>query len=144
MQVEIKRKQKNRNMKTRISQLAAITLFSLILLVGNVNAKGTEKNASSHENIEASLELENWMVNDNLWDINNTFKFENANEESLELESWMTNDEIWKMENTFETEKEQTLAIEPWMTDENIWNQYLKELENAISFIRFLGGCNLL
>ncbi len=109
-------------MKTRISQLVAITLFSLILLVGNVNAKGTESHASSHENIEATLELEDWMTNDNIWDINNASAFENVNEESLKLESWMVNDETWKLGNTFETEKEKTLAIEPWMTNENIWN----------------------
>jgi len=109
-------------MKTRISQLVAITLFSLILLVGNVNAKGTEKYASNHENIEASLELENWMINDDFWNVNCPFKFVNANEESLELESWMTNDKTWKLVNTFDTEKEQTLAIEPWMTNESIWN----------------------
>ena len=109
-------------MNKRISQLAAITLFSLILLVGNVNAKGTEIAASSHEVVETTLELENWMINDNLWETNNILGLENANEESLELESWMTNDEAWELENTFETEKEQPLVIEPWMTNENIWN----------------------
>ena len=111
-----------KNMKTTISQLAAITLFSLILLVGNVNAKGTEKYASSHENIEASLELENWMTNDNIWNINNNLVFENANDELLELENWMTNDKVWELETIVETETEQTLAFEPWMTDESIWN----------------------
>lgn len=109
-------------MKTRISQLAAITLFSLLLLVGNVNAKGTEITASSNENIEATLEIENWMINDNFWDSNNSWGFETANDEFLELENWMTNDKVWKLEITVETETEKTLAIEPWMTSENIWN----------------------
>ena len=111
-------------MKTTISQLAAITLFSLILLVGNVNAKGTEIAASSHENIEATLEIENWMINDSLWDINNNLEFENANEELLELENWMTNDKVWELETAVETEIEieRSLVFEPWMIDENIWN----------------------
>ena len=109
-------------MKTRINQLTAITLFSLILLVGNVNAKGTEIAASSHENIEATLEIENWMISDSLWDINNNFEFENANDELLELENWMTNDKVWELETAVETEIEKSLVFEPWMIDENIWN----------------------
>ncbi len=109
-------------MKTRISQLAAITLFSLILLVGNVNAKGTEIDASSHEAVETTLEIENWMINDFIWDTNNNLGFENTNDELLELENWMTNDKVWELETTVETETEQALAFETWMIDENIWN----------------------
>lgn len=108
-------------MKTRINQLAAITLFSLILLVGNVNAKGTEIAASNHENIEATLEIENWMINDFIWDTNNNLGFENTNDELLELENWMTNDKVWGLNTSIETETEKSLAFEPWMTDENIW-----------------------
>ena len=112
------------NMKTRISQLAAITLFALIFLAGNVNAKGTELNASSHESIETTLELENWMVNDNLWTTDGAITLENAVEESLDLESWMTNESIWETESLVivEKETEQELAIEPWMTNENNWS----------------------
>ncbi len=109
-------------MKTRISQLTAITLFALFFLVGNVNAKGTELDVSGHENIEATLELENWMVNDNFWYTGNTFALKNENEETLELECWMTNEKTWELENTVKIETEQALAFEPWMTDENIWD----------------------
>ncbi|MCF6356549.1 MAG: hypothetical protein L3J54_01975 [Draconibacterium sp.] len=109
-------------MNTRISQLAAITLFSLILLVGNVNAKGTESHASKHENIEATLELEDWMINDNLWEVKNNLTLEKTTDEFLELENWMTNDNVWEFEAKYETETEQSLVFEPWMTDNNIWN----------------------
>ncbi len=107
-------------MKTRINQIVALAFLAIFILAGNVNAKGTEHNASSQEIIENSLELEDWMVNDNFWSINNIITFENATEEILQLESWMTNDNVWETEEIVETEQE--LAIETWMTDENIWN----------------------
>lgn len=112
-------------MKTRISQITAIALFALIILVGNVNAKGTELVASNHENIEIALELENWMTNANFWDTEDNMVIETANEATLELESWMTNKNIWELENQIklETETEQILTFEPWMTNKNTWNR---------------------
>ena len=113
------------NMKTRINHIVAVTFFALFILVGNVNAKGTELSASSHENIEATLELENWMTNDNFWALDASLVLEEENETALELENWMTNETAWELENTFvvETETEESLAFEPWMTNENIWNK---------------------
>ncbi len=112
-------------MKTKINHIAAITLFALIILIGNVNAKGTEIHASNHENIEVALELENWMTDANFWDMGNRLVIETANDEALELESWMTNKNTWELENTseLEIETEQVLTFEPWMTNENIWNK---------------------
>jgi len=109
-------------MKTTFSQIVAIAFFGLFLLVGNVNAEGTEKSASGHENIEAALELENWMVNDNLWKTKELVKFENAEDETLVMESWMTAESTWELKNTVELETETALEFEPWMTNENIWN----------------------
>ncbi len=107
-------------MKTRINQIVALAFLAIFILAGNVNAKGTEHNALSQENIESSLELEDWMINDNFWSTDNFTTFENATEELLQMESWMTNDNVWETENIVETE--QKLTIETWMTDENIWN----------------------
>ena len=86
-------------MKTRISQIAAAAFFALFILVGNVNAKGTELDASSHENIEAALEIENWMVNDNFWKTAVTFTLEKVSEQILVLENWMTNNNVWEDSN---------------------------------------------
>ena len=110
-------------MKTRISQIVAVTFFALFILVGSVNAKRTENSASSHEN-ETALELENWMVNENYWETSDNFEFVSATDETLEVESWMTNENTWEPENKIdlETETEEALALEPWMTNENIWN----------------------
>ena len=109
-------------MKTRISKLVAITFFALFILVGNVNAKGTEKNASSHE-VETTLELENWMLNENYWESGISFDLVNVTDESLEIETWMTNENTWEPVNkiNLETETEQELLVESWMTNENIW-----------------------
>ncbi len=109
-------------MKTRYSQIVAVAFLGLFLLVGNVNAEGTEKSASSHENIEAALELENWMVNDNFWTTKEFVQLENAKDETLVVESWMTSESTWELETTIQSETESALEFEPWMTNENIWN----------------------
>ncbi len=112
-------------MKTTINQLAAITLFALLFFVGNVNAKGTELDALNQIETEETLEIENWMVSDNIWDSGTTYIFEKANEIYLELESWMTEDSIWETNKTIntDTEIEKELTIAPWMVNENIWNK---------------------
>lgn len=110
-------------MKTRISQLAAITLFTLFFLVGNVNAKGTELEASNLENIEETLELENWMINNSYWETETNFFIKQATEENMKLEGWMTNKNTWEVNSTVNLEAETELVIENWMTNENIWNR---------------------
>ena len=104
-------------MKTRITQLVA-ALFFVLVLAGNVNATKHDVNASSHENIETALELENWMMDENVWNTS-VFSITEATETDLEMENWMTDEIVWEVEN-------QGLAIESWMTDENIW-----EVESA-------------
>ena len=107
-------------MKTKINQIATIVFIALFILVGNVNAKGTEKSTPKNESIENKLELEGWMINDNLWNCVGVISFENEVEEALQLENWMTNDKVWESEIIIE--EEQILEVEPWMTNENIWN----------------------
>ena len=111
-------------MKTRISQIVTVTFFALFILVGNLNAKGIEKIASSLEN-ETALELENWMINENYWESSNNFDFVNVTDETLEVECWMTDVNTWEPENKIDlvTETEQALEFEPWMTNDNIWNK---------------------
>ena len=104
-------------MKTTVKQIAAVTFIALILLVGNAKADGTETIASSHENIETTLQLENWMTDETIWNTN-SLEFVQETEATLELENWMINDDKWNTENTYiETE----LTVEPWMIDNNIW-----------------------
>jgi hypothetical protein len=111
-------------MKTTVKQLAAGTFIALLLLVGNVNAEGTEAKASSHETIETTLQLEKWMTDEFIWNTNsvNITDFSQETETGLELESWMTNQESWSLSNSFVEETEAAMELENWMTNETEWN----------------------
>lgn len=114
---------KTENMKTTMKQLAAGTFIALILLVGNVNAKGTQAKASSQET-ETSLQLEKWMTDKSIWDSKSTFNFEIGQEKEtgLSLENWMTKAEAWNLNTSFAEEAESTMKVENWMTSEETWN----------------------
>lgn len=107
-----------------MKQLTAATFIALILLVGNVNAKGTEVKASGHENIETTLQLEKWMTSETVWNTNsvNATKFVNETETSLEVENWMTNEKTWNLNNNFVQETESGMELESWMASEKVWN----------------------
>jgi hypothetical protein len=111
-------------MKTTMKQLAAGTFIALLLLVGNVNAKGTEAKASSHESIETTLQLENWMINEVLWNTNaiNIANLSQETETSLELENWMTSSETWNLNASFIEATDESMELESWMTSEETWN----------------------
>lgn len=112
-------------MKTTMKQLTAGTFLALLLVVGNVQAKGTEAKASDLENIETELKLENWMINDRIWNNETVFFIEEASDETLEVENWMTDKCTWKVKPSFnlETAKDETLEIEGWMTADDNWNK---------------------
>lgn len=111
-------------MKTRINQIAGIVLFAVIFLAGNVKAEGTERTASSHEIIEETLVIENWMINESYWETETTFIIENTSDETLEVENWMTSENNWETAEAIsvEQETETNLEVENWMINENNWN----------------------
>ena len=115
-------------MKTTMKQLAAGTIIALLLLVGNVNAKGTETTASRHENIESTLQLEKWMTNETIWNSNSAkvTAFTQETESNLELESWMTSTETWNRNYSFIQETESGMELENWMTANKSWNVKLE------------------
>ncbi len=129
-------------MKTRISQLAVALFFAFVLITGNVNATEHKTDASSHEYIqEASLKLEKWMMDENVWSTSD-MRLWNSQETNLRLEGWMTNQSVWDVQSdnlnleswmmdenvwevqplAFATEKEKVLEVENWMVNEAIWN----------------------
>lgn len=125
-QKQLVRNQKTiETMKTRMNQFVVVALFSLLMLGGNVSAKGTEIDVSGHENIEEpALLVENWMIDANYWNTSDeTINMSGDTEESLELESWMTDENTWKVSSPVvtENETEKALALESWMVDKNIW-----------------------
>jgi len=126
---------KTENMKTTVKQLTAGTIIALLLLVGNSYAKGTEAKASSHENIETSLQIEKWMTNEVIWN-STTETISTINQESdsgLELENWMTSTETWNLNNNFVEETESGLEIECWMTSEETWNVEKTDAETQLA-----------
>lgn len=110
-------------MKTKMNHLVAIAIFALLILGGNVSAKGTEIIASSHESIkEQALVIEDWMLNENNWE--NWLLMEanqNVAEETIELEYWMIDQNVWTIQVIQENESK--LAMEDWMNNENNWTR---------------------
>jgi len=111
-------------MKTTVKQLAAGTLVALILLVGNVNAEGTQAKASNRETIETTLQLEKWMTDESIWNRNpiSVIDVNTQLEPAMEIENWMTETETWNTENRLVNAPDNALELESWMTNENIWN----------------------
>lgn len=121
-------------MKTIAKQIAAITFSALILLAGTASADGKEMKASGNEIVETSLQLENWMTNENYWNTasSEAASFQLETENTMELESWMTTENAWEVNNTFASEIEAALELEDWMTDTAVWNQYEIETEKTL------------
>jgi hypothetical protein len=66
---------------------------------------------------EDFLEIEPWMTQPLMWE-----KIEVAQEEELTLENWMVDENVWDT-NSFdlEIEKDSQLKVENWMTDIANW-----------------------
>jgi hypothetical protein len=122
-------------MKTTMRQLTAGTFIALLLLVGNVNAEGTEVKASGHENIETTLQVEKWMTEEFLLNSNSVgiSGLTLENESTIEVESWMINPEIWNPVNDFIEETETGLEMENWMTSELTCNVISTETETKLA-----------
>ncbi len=123
-------------MKTTVKQLAAGTLVALLLMVGNVNAEGTETKALVRET-ETTLQVEKWMTDEALWNTNsvNMAALSQETEATLELENWMTSTETGSFNNYFVEEAEENLEVECWMTCDENWNTTtnIEETETALA-----------
>ncbi len=132
-------------MKTTMKHLTAGTFIALILLVSNVKAEGTEVKASGHEIIESTLQIENWMTNDAIWNANKekTADFVQETEMSLELENWMTNSDAWNSKTNFVEETETGLSLENWMMNEKVWNLNTMENETELTVESWMTDNNI-
>ncbi len=111
-------------MKTTMKKLAAGTFITLLVLVVNVKAEGTETKASDRENFESALSLEDWMTDETIWNLATLNNDESANEAEtvIGVEDWMVNPETWNFNNDILVETETVLELESWMTDSETWN----------------------
>lgn len=120
-------------MKTRINQSAVALLIAFIISIGSVQATKRVTKASGHESIiETSLELENWMTDEGLWNTASALIYMELHDEIIELESWMTDSDVWKTTESFDYKKksETSLELEGWMTDESTWSMaWVPEVE---------------
>lgn len=73
------------------------------------------------EEIEETLDVEEWMTNETLFDAYSMY-FEIETEEALELEDWMTKATNFS-NSTFQiiNETENELELEDWMISEKTW-----------------------
>jgi len=151
---QLVRNRKTENMKARFNLKTVALVIAVIFTVGTANATEKLTKASSRENIvETSLQLENWMTDDNIWNKSSAFNYSEVADSKLEIENWMTNSDVWstsekfvyneisdaslEMENWmtdvfawnvkvpshFENENETELQLENWMVNENVWNR---------------------
>lgn len=120
-------------MKTIAKQLAAGTFIALLLMGGNV--KATETKTSSRAMDETTLQLEEWMTDEIVWNTNslNITEFAVEAETSLELENWMTSENSWDVYNTFVEEVESEMGLEVWMTNDETWNTVNNDIESELT-----------
>ena len=118
-------------MKTTVKQLAAVTFIAFLLLIGKVNANGTETKASGRENIETTLHLEKWMTEEANWNTNSSMfaEFVQETDAKLEFENWMVNAESWNLNNILVEEVDPGLEFEDWMICEAKWENVNNENE---------------
>ena len=73
------------------------------------------------EETEQNLQLEDWMVNDNLFYINTNW-VNVETEPALQLEDWMMNQDLFNVKALeISNETESPLLMEDWMTNTKIW-----------------------
>ncbi len=116
-----------KTIKLSIRQIVPALFFILLILGGNVNAKGTEVAiASGLENtVESEMIVEDWMVNENYWNVaESTFGYTVENDADLQVENWMTDENTWTLSSvvSLEEETENELTLDNWMVNTDYWN----------------------
>lgn len=137
-------------MKTQILSLIILLMLSVNLFAEPTVPENKEDNVDLNKlgwmtNVveDESLEIESWMINDDLWNkyakstTNDVLDSEN---ESIPLQSWMTDSKLWKLKRevdfTIKTVfingvqyrafkvpvyKDRPVHIQKWMIDEKLW-----------------------
>jgi hypothetical protein len=86
-------------MKTNLLYTTAATLFLVFFLTSALLP--TETNVETESvNTEESLEIEEWMISDTYWGVEEKTQEKEVSvkeekEEPLEVENWMVNEEYW-------------------------------------------------
>lgn len=139
-------------MKTQLFTLA----FAMMISINGLFAENSKLNATPDQvtinelfavsSEEASLEIQDWMTNNEQWNKNMELPVIDTvleAEASLEIESWMTDNKLWQPKSTitfsgnsiningvvykiydYNNDKEQPLNIESWMLNDKMWKRY--------------------
>jgi len=101
---------------TSIANAQGISAF-IAMLSPATNIANTSLEAVSNMNVTAeadnSLEVENWMSNDNYWT-------GSEQDNQLGIEDWMSNENYWGV-NENENVSDSPLTIQNWMTSNSYW-----------------------
>lgn len=132
-------------MKTTIKNFAAGTILTIVLLFATNNINATELSALSNET-EASLKIEKWMTDEELWNSKKMMveEFDFLETESpLQFESWMTNSNLWNSTMELEIETEQGLELENWMIDASNWVVIETVVDDALTVESWMTDKNI-
>jgi hypothetical protein len=121
-------------MKTTVKQITAGAFLAILLLIGNTNVKGSETE-SLNQTIETALNVENWMINETVWDTKSltNYEIDLAAETIMGSENLMTSENTLSLSNYFVVENEAGLELENWMTCEKVWNSEETEVEAELT-----------
>ena len=130
-------KTKNNVQKTNgKSTGVAATIFAIALAISNLSfASGNTMNALNailEEEIENTLELENWMTNETNFYASVSVDVES--EKVLDMEEWMVAENNFFSEMNIENSSEETMEMEDWMVDEKVFEAKIenrKKTENS-------------
>ncbi len=108
----------------------AVLVAAMMFPVSTLNANENEMPVITDSiEMESRLEIEPWMVDDELWSapaekaINKNEKIE---VEKMVIKPWMTNDTLWGFEkNEISSFKDESrghgIEIQSWMTNDKLW-----------------------
>ena len=83
----------------------------------NAESTSADFNLNLLENeLEPTLEMEDWMSNDNFFGITN-YEIGSEIESDLTLQDWMLNENLFQVNQN----EEMPLEVEAWMTSEKVW-----------------------
>ena len=119
--VDLNQTKKLNIMKTTLKQLAAATFIVLIAMAISINTDASTTKLINANNTETTLELEDWMTNETIWNASEMAFYTSETDAELEIENWMTNHRTWHTHSRVYFETELALEMENWMTDETTW-----------------------
>jgi hypothetical protein len=141
---------KTRNSKLQNSELKSLTGVIVLIIVSVMNLQAYASEKSSRFNTvssgyadmiateaEATMNLENWMLNENYF--YHAFEMEKATETILEIENWMTDATLFSKAVFLENEMEEALVVEEWMVNEsNFFSAFVLETETELKLAEWM------